>query len=166
MNNKKVSKRREQSAAKDVDGLPHIGSGNTWFSKADFSDNDDILYEDKFVNDKKYRLSLPILTKIEAQAKKVGKTPVLRFGFMPWNINYAVLRECDCTHVVEKYLTKKTILLKKTNKKSINLELNYLKELYLSSDDNIFLLCVSFGEQGYYILQWETFVEYKKEFCE
>jgi hypothetical protein len=165
MNNKKVSKRREQSAAKDVKGRSHVGSGNTWFRKADFSDDDDILYEDKFVNDKSYRLALPILTKLESQAKKIGKIPVLRFGFMPWNINYAVLRECDCSHVAEKDLTHRHILLLDTDKKSMMLKLDFLRELYLSPDSGILLLCVSFGEKGYYVLQWESFVEHKKEFC-
>ncbi len=80
MDYKKKSAKREKAISKDIGGKSHPGSGAFWFKKGDAS-NELILVEDKFTTSDSYSVTLSVLKKLEQQARKECKIPVLSVGF-------------------------------------------------------------------------------------
>lgn len=154
MDNKRLSKKREIQAAKDIGGKAHINSGAMWFCKNDMSD-EIWSCEDKFTFDIKYSIKYSIINKLEKHALKINKLPMLRFGFEKENKNYALVEK---KHLKEYLLDIDNILLFKTTKNSILFKLKDLMQL--ANINNI--LCEIFFEKynkNYIIITWEYFVE-------
>lgn len=151
-NFKRKSKKLEESGAKDIGGKTHAGSGNTWSKKSDFS-NESYLVEDKYTEKDFFSITLSVLTKLESQAKKIGKIPVLRFVFEPDSYKYAVLRECDCTHMLDAQIYDK-----ETFRKSIRLKKEYLRQKFAETLSRIFLMSITVSDKKYYVLRWEEFL--------
>ena len=153
MDNKRLSKKREISAANDIDGKAHTASGAGWSLKGDLS-NDMFLCEDKFTWDSKYSIQYPILIKVEKQAVKVSKLSVLRFGFENVKRNFAVIEK--------KHLTQnKNTIIFTTYKNSILFKLEDLIKLA-----NVDIMCeIIFKkyDKNYIMMTWEHFVEIHKE---
>jgi len=152
MRRKRISKKLEKAGAKDISGKTHVGSGNTWSKKSDFS-NENYLVEDKFTEKKYFSVSLSTLTILESQAKRIGKTPVLRFVFEPEGFKYAVLRECDCIHMLDS-----DIEILETCRKSIRLTKEYLRHKFTDTFSRIFIVSLLISKNKYYVLRWEEFL--------
>ena len=153
MDNKRISKKREISAANDIDGKAHINSGAMWFKKSDFS-NAMWNLEDKFTHENKYSVQYPILKKIEKESLKVGKLSGLRFGFHGTNRNFILIEKKHLTNIVN------TIIFT-THKNSILFKLEDLIKLA-----NIDIMCEIVFEKynkNYIMMTWEYFVEIHKE---
>ena len=151
-NFKRKSKKLEESGARDIKGKTHAGSGNTWSKKSDFS-NESYLVEDKFTEKDYFSVSLSVLAKLENQAKKVGKIPVLRFVFEPDGNKYAVLRDCDCVHMLDTELETR-----ETYRKSMRLKKEYLRHKFIDTFSRIFIISILISGKKYYILRWEEFL--------
>ena len=149
---KRISKKLEESGAKDIGGKTHAGSGNTWSNKSDFS-NQDYLIEDKFTEKKYFSISLPVLQKVEAQAKRIGKIPILRFVFEPVGSKYAVLRECDCINMLDAEI--ETL---ETYRKSIRVTDELLRHKFVDTLSRIFIMSLLISNHKYFILRWEEFL--------
>lgn len=147
----KISKKREQSLAKEIDGKRHAKSGAVWWDKGDAS-SVDFLVEDKFTTDTAYTLSASVLNKLEQQSRKVNKLPILRFGFYGRS-SYAVLREKDINYSGRVELTQS---FDKSHKFYLkDLELCFL---YVAHCDHMH---ISFSGKTYFILEWKRFLEIK-----
>lgn len=153
---KKISRKREQTIAKQTGGKRHTGSGSLWHKKSDASDSD-FQYEDKYTENDKYVVKVAELRKIEKEALKLGKLPVFRFGFMTKgrSVDYAILREKDCVFNDEHY----PIL---TGNKMMTLSAEELREYKSRSKKSIINILVFEG--GMYVLMpWEDFLEVKQK---
>lgn len=91
---KRQSRKQEESVAQDIGGRAHPNSGALYYAKGDVS-NDRILVECKQTKHASYSLSLVELTRIEAQAKQVGKLPAFFIRFILTEREYVVLRKED-----------------------------------------------------------------------
>lgn len=151
-NFKRKSKKLEESGARDIGGRTHPGSGNTWSKKSDFS-NENYLVEDKFTEKDFFSITLSVLTKLESQAKRIGKVPVLRFVFEPDSHKYAVLRECDCIHMLDAEIEDE-----ETFRKSIRLKKEFLRKKFTETLSRIFLMSITISESKYYVLRWDEFL--------
>jgi hypothetical protein len=151
-NFKRKSKKLEESGAKDIGGRVHAGSGNTWSNKSDFS-NENYLVEDKFTEKNFFSVTLSVLTKLESQAKRVGKIPILRIVFEPYGYKYAILRECDCTHMIDAQIEEL-----ETFRKSIRLKREDIGLKYLDTSSEIFIISIVMSNKRYYVLRWEEFL--------
>jgi hypothetical protein len=149
---KRKSKKLEESGAKDIGGKTHAGSGNTWSHKSDFS-NENYLVEDKFTEKHYYTISLSTLTKLESQSKRIGKIPVLRFVFEPEGHKYAVLRECDCTHMIDSEIEDV-----ENFRKSLRLTKDFLRHKFVDTVSRIFIISITISGKKYYVLRWEEFL--------
>lgn len=156
---KRVSRKREQKAGKDIGGRAHIASGALWFEKGDAS-GEHYLIEDKFTESAYYSISLTILKKLEKEALSVGKLPVLRFGFEPKKGDFAVLRECDCEHLID----DSVLIIHEMSKKSSRYYLKILKTLYAESQSGLFMFKLILDGVGFYIFKWENFVDNQFKF--
>jgi hypothetical protein len=154
LDNKRLSKKREVSAAKDIGGKNHVGSGNQWFCKNDMSD-EIWSCEDKFTNKDKYSIQYSVISKLEKHTLKVGKLSVLRFGFENEKRNFAVI---ETKHF--NYIHKTTIFT--TSKNSILFKLEDL--IKLENNDIMCEIYFSKFDKKYYILTWEYFVEIHNNF--
>lgn len=153
MDNKRISQKREITAAKDIGGRAHPGSGNMWFKKSDFS-NDMWNLEDKFTHENRYSIQYPILRKIEKESLKVGKLSGLRFGFHGTNRNFILVEKKHLTNIAN------TIIFT-TYKNSILFKLEDLIKLA-----NIDVMCEIIFEKynkSYIMMTWEHFIELHKE---
>lgn len=74
-------KKQERRVAEDVGGRRQVGSGNQWHAKGDVSSRR-FLIETKQTGSKSYGLTLQVLDKINLEAAKAGKEPVLQVDFM------------------------------------------------------------------------------------
>jgi len=157
---KRTSKKRENKAGKEVGGSSHLGSGNLWFQKGDAS-GEYFLVEDKFTTANKYSISLLVLDKLERQALKTDKIPVLRFGFEPHkDENYAVLRACDCCHLIDEI----ALDVFGTDKKSKTFAMKELENLYIKTMSSLFICKLNLNIKEYYILKWKAFVDQQGKF--
>ena len=145
------------SIAKDIGGRASPGSGNTRFEKSD-AYSEDFRIEDKFTDKLKYSIQFNTLSKIEKESVNTNKIPILRFGFLKGNENYAMIRKIDCNNIVD-------TILYETNNKSISFLRKDLLFLFLNSK-NIILCEINFKKYNkiYYITKWESFIENKKIF--
>jgi len=164
---KRISKKREKKAGEDVGGHSHAGSGSLWFNQGDAS-SEYFLIEDKYTTKDSYSITLAVLTKVEQQAKRVGKIPVLRFGFEPSKENYAVLRYCDACHLIDDDVLSKAV----TKNKSIRFTAKYLYQSYSFSKSGLFMfkliLGATLGKEGtgkmFYVFKWKDFVDNQVRF--
>ena len=78
MEKKILSKKHEKFVAEKLDGKLQMASGAIWFAKADVY-TDKYLIECKATEKDYYTLKTAILDKIESEALKVGKIPLLCF---------------------------------------------------------------------------------------
>lgn len=85
----KTARKRERRCAEEICGstTPASGSG---IAKGD-ARNDLIVVDDKFTKAAQYILKKLDLIKISTQAKRTGRTGVLKVGFEPSKLNVAVL---------------------------------------------------------------------------
>jgi len=160
MNNKKISRKREQALAKDTGGRTTPGSGNKWFEKSD-AYNSIIRFEDKFTKKDKYSIHLSELKKIEKEALLTNKIPVLRFGFHNLNQNYVII---NTDHFFDTGI-EKGIKGVDISRKSFTVDSKELNNLYLNSKC-IILLVLNFITENriYFILRYETFLENIEKF--
>jgi len=159
MDNKKRSKKRENKGASNIGGRSHPNSGAVWYRKGDYS-NENFLIEDKYTDADYYSLSLSVLNTVEKHANKVGKIPVVSIGFESYKKDYAVLRECDCSHIVDE-----DIEIIETDKKSKRIYCEELQKKYVNCE-NIFLFKVKLRDRFYYILMLNDFEDnIDKFFC-
>jgi hypothetical protein len=160
MNNKKISKKREKSLAKDIGGRATPGSGNKWFEKSD-AYNSIIRFEDKFTKKGRYSIHLSELKKIEKEAILTNKIPILRFGFHHLNQNYVIINN---DHFFDTGVERdiKGIDIKG---KSITIDSIELNNLYLQSKC-IILLILNFVTENrlYFVLRYEVFLDNIEKF--
>ena len=98
---KRISRKREQKAARDIGGNTVSGSGSGE-AKGD-ARNSRWMVEDKFTTGKSYQLRRSILSKAISQAGKTGRKPVIRVGLADgtelaiclWDDMKEVIREDD-----------------------------------------------------------------------
>jgi len=160
MNNKKISRKREQILAKDIGGRATPGSGNKWFEKSD-AYNSIIRFEDKFTKKDKYSIQLAELKKIEKEALLTNKIPILRFGFHHLNQNYVVI---NTDHFFDTGI-ERDIKGIDISSKSFTIDSKELNNLYLNSKC-IILLVLNFIIENriYFILRYETFLDNIEKF--
>lgn len=158
--NIRLSRRFEKSGANDINGKLHCASGSTWSQKADFS-NDFFLVEDKFTHKEYYSISLSVLTKVEKQAKKLGKIPIMRFVFNSDGSAYSVLRKQDCLHLINN--KESAIII--TNNKSKKITKKELQDNY-NKNEHVFLIELHLMEAHYIITRWDDFIFFRSKICE
>ena len=150
--NKRHSNKLERSGAEDIGGKTHVGSGNTWSKKSDFS-NEYYLVADKFTEKDYYSIKLIALKTLENQANRVGKIPVFRIVFEPDGDKYAILRESDCIRMLDF-----EVKILDTMRKSIRLKKEFLKDEVLNTFSKIFIVGIIISDVKYYVLRWEEFL--------
>jgi hypothetical protein len=154
LDNKRLSKKREVSAAKDIGGKAHTASGALWHKKSDFS-NDMWNLEDKFTHEDKYSIQYSILRKIEKESLKVGKLSGLRFGFHGTERNYMLIEKKHLTN------SKNTIIFT-THKNSILFKLDDL--IKLANNDIMCEIIFEKYNKNYIMMTWNYFIENYRKF--
>lgn len=86
----RASVRQERRVAKQVGGRVQPGSGNQWSAKGDVKTAEHLI-ECKTTDGKGYRLTVEVLRKIETEAAKAGRRPVLQVEFRLERRRYAVI---------------------------------------------------------------------------
>lgn len=153
MDNKKISRKREQKASNDIGGKAHINSGAMWFRKSDLS-NDFWQIEDKFTWDNKYSIKYSILKKIEKEAMRLEKLPALRFGFENEKRDYAVIE-------TKHFKNTNKVIVYTTNKNSIPFQIEDL--IKMVNDGFLYEIVFEKFNKKYYIMAWEYFLEIYEE---
>ena len=157
---KKRSQKREQKGAKEISGRAHVASGALWFKKGDFS-NEHFLVEDKFTDKDAYSISLTTLRRIEKQAMKVLKVPVLCVGFERIKYDIAILRKKDLSSGSPFFITE-------TKRKSMRVKDQAMKQLFLNNTKQPSIVQLDFIEEeqinSYCIMEWFAFVEHQALF--
>lgn len=156
---KRISRKREQKAGKDIGGKAHAASGSLWYKKGDAS-NEAFLIEDKYTAKDYYSVSLSTLKKIEGYALNISKIPVLRIGFEPSKDNYAVLRGCDCSHLVD------DVFCVNHSYKSKRFKKDELLKIYVKAQSDLFMFKLTLMNDSYYFLTWKNFVVNINKFLE
>lgn len=161
--NKKIARVREVAASKQIGGKATPGSGCFWNKRGD-GQSEEFLLEDKFTNKEAYSLKLSILKKLESQAKKIGKIPVLRFGFETTKCNYAVIRLLDYNYC-DSFIFVKAPLSVIVSKDSVSFKEEFLSNVSLEADNYILLRLVFEKDKSTYIVTtWDGFVEHVSDF--
>jgi len=151
--NKKISKKRETVMGKQIGGRPHIASGALWFQKGDFS-NADIIIEDKFTHKDTFSLNTTILSKIEKEGKKENKIPFVTVGFHTYKFSAAVIN----AKYLNPEVSTETSLEYITKGKSVLLKYQELYNSYIHGNTT-YIGKIQIGEDLFYIIEWETFIE-------
>lgn len=158
--NKEEAQVREAKAAKELGGRAHLGSGSLFFDRGDFSD-ENFLFEDKFTRKSSFRLNYSILEKVEKQARKKCKIPVVRIGFVHSDreLNVIIMEDIhfhnidisNCWSVLGK---------------SFNMERDLFYSLYLTVSSPV-LAQITFKKREvfrkYYIMEWGDFLKTHRE---
>lgn len=161
MDNKRRAQKRERAFAPEIGGKAHPGSGSVWYKKGDASSElYNILCEDKFTDKSVYSVKYDILSKLEQQARKIGKTPIFRFGYDKLDRNFVLTNGAN----YNKYTGSYPVL--STDNKSIALNCQDLVDMRLDTTD-IILAEVTFNlyNKRYILLYWDDFIENIQEFC-
>ena len=160
MNFKERSKQRELSIAKDINGTVHPGSGSVWYRKGDVS-NDYLFIEDKFTIHSKYSVQLSIIDKATTQAHKVGRVPILRFGFEGGtkHLSFAVIENKYLTDDIHNRVYQQQY---ETDKRSYLFKEDLLYSYYIDKKHELMLLKLIFTQdvkREFYIFEWDQFIE-------
>lgn len=119
MEKKLLSKKHEKFVAEKLDGKLQMASGAIWFAKADVY-TDKFLIECKATEKDYYILKRAILDKIESEALKVGKIPLLCFRIKDkWGNfhDYVCINRCYIdTCILQHHETSLCFDLKKSTK--------------------------------------------------
>jgi len=168
MDYKKKSAKREKAISKDIGGKSHPGSGAFWFKKGDAS-NALILVEDKFTTNTSYSVTLSVLNKLEQQARKECKIPVLSVGFVNKHeeISFAFVED---TYIPKGNYETSCVVLE-TVKKSKLFTKDDLKSWYANSKTDVIATLNFCGKddtilRSFLIFKWTTFAEKLNKLCE
>lgn len=110
------SQRQEKRIAKAIGGRTVGGSGNSWSNKGDIV-ADDLMVEAKWTGKNSFSISAALWRKVEVEAVRAGKIPVLAFRLDPSDLDLVVMDEHDFVSTREELeqLRRKVTEMRKTD---------------------------------------------------